>query len=253
MAGEPAYPFEPKSNAHLKPGQFWGVPLTDGRWACGRVLATKIESDDYFVGNARTFLAALMDWVGEVPRARRASLGIRSSLKAGRTSRPSMRMAGPSSANARCTRMTSGACAKSRTVVAGPSCCTRGRLPSGQRRRQRPPHCRSSRHGESASCLCLRSGCSCSGFRWLRTAEKRRFFAVPLRPRLDDQRRHRPGMRTTGCSSLSRMNNRSWQLIVFLRRQPTLRSAPPPSGWKRATSSPRMRARMRRPSSTKAS
>ena len=41
----PEYPFEPKSNAHLLPGQFWGVPLSDGRWACGRVLAVKTQSD----------------------------------------------------------------------------------------------------------------------------------------------------------------------------------------------------------------
>jgi hypothetical protein len=32
----PEYPFEPKSNAYLLPGQFWGVPLSDRGWACGR-------------------------------------------------------------------------------------------------------------------------------------------------------------------------------------------------------------------------
>ena len=63
----PAYPFEPKSNAHLVPGQFWGVPLSDERWACGRVLAVKTEADEYFPGNNRTFLAALMDWEGHEP------------------------------------------------------------------------------------------------------------------------------------------------------------------------------------------
>jgi len=63
----PGYPFEPKSIAHLVPGQFWGVPLSDGRWACGRVLAVKAESDAYFPGNRRTFLAALMDWEGDQP------------------------------------------------------------------------------------------------------------------------------------------------------------------------------------------
>jgi hypothetical protein len=61
------YPFEPKSNAHLVPGQFWGVPLSDGRWACGRVIAVKAESDAHFPGNSRTFLAALMDWAGDEP------------------------------------------------------------------------------------------------------------------------------------------------------------------------------------------
>ena len=63
----PVYPFEPKSNAYLLPGQFWGVPLSDGRWACGRVLAIKKEPDNYFPGNSRTFLAALADWEGDEP------------------------------------------------------------------------------------------------------------------------------------------------------------------------------------------
>ena len=65
----PEYPFEPKSNAHLLPGQFWGVPLSDGRWACGRVLAVKTQSDAYFPGNSRTFLAALMHWQSDQPPA----------------------------------------------------------------------------------------------------------------------------------------------------------------------------------------
>lgn len=74
----PVYPFEPKSNAYLLPGQFWGVPLSDGRWACGRVLAIKKEPDNYFPGNSRTFLAALP--TGRVTsRLRRTeSLGARS-------------------------------------------------------------------------------------------------------------------------------------------------------------------------------
>jgi hypothetical protein len=63
----PKYPFEPKSNAYLRPGQFWGVPLSDGRWACGRVLAVRTASDGFFAGNSRTFLAALLDWEGDQP------------------------------------------------------------------------------------------------------------------------------------------------------------------------------------------
>jgi len=62
----PKYPFEPKSNAHLRPGQFWGVPLSNGRWTCGRVLSMKTEADDYFPGNSQLFLAALMSWHGTV-------------------------------------------------------------------------------------------------------------------------------------------------------------------------------------------
>lgn len=63
----PTYPFEPKSNVYLRPGQFWGLPLSNGRWACGRVVAVKTEPDAYFPGNSRTFLAGLMDWEGDAP------------------------------------------------------------------------------------------------------------------------------------------------------------------------------------------
>ena len=65
----PEYPFEPRSNVHLRPGQFWGVSLSDGRWACGRVLAVKTQPGAYFPGNSRTFLAALMHWEGDEPPA----------------------------------------------------------------------------------------------------------------------------------------------------------------------------------------
>jgi hypothetical protein len=71
----PEYPFEPKSNAYLLPGQFWGVPLSDGRWACGRVLAVKAKPDAYFPGNSRMFLAALMGWHGDEPPTAAAIAG----------------------------------------------------------------------------------------------------------------------------------------------------------------------------------
>ncbi|WP_104434997.1 Imm26 family immunity protein [Kineococcus xinjiangensis] len=37
----PGYPFQPRSTSYLQPGDFWAVPLSDSRFACGRVLATK--------------------------------------------------------------------------------------------------------------------------------------------------------------------------------------------------------------------
>ena len=61
----PSYPFEPRSTAYLRPGQFWGIPLSDGRWACGRVLALPSSAGDRGPGDTRRFLAALMDWVGD--------------------------------------------------------------------------------------------------------------------------------------------------------------------------------------------
>jgi hypothetical protein len=59
------YPFEPKSTAHLEPGQFWGVPLSDGRFACGRVLALPREPDPFVPAGTRMFLAGLHRWVGD--------------------------------------------------------------------------------------------------------------------------------------------------------------------------------------------
>lgn len=68
MATHPGYPFVPKSTTHLRPGDFWGVPLSDGRFACGRVMAVEWpQEDDNFLGtrNSRIFFAGLMDWSGE--------------------------------------------------------------------------------------------------------------------------------------------------------------------------------------------
>jgi hypothetical protein len=61
------YPFEPKSTALLEPGQFWGVPLSDGRFACGRVLAVPRAPDPFIPVSSRIFLAGLHDWVGDAP------------------------------------------------------------------------------------------------------------------------------------------------------------------------------------------
>ncbi|EKO87041.1 hypothetical protein LEP1GSC020_0876 [Leptospira interrogans serovar Grippotyphosa str. 2006006986] len=39
MLNEVKYPFVPKSNRSLIPGQFWAIPLNNGKFACGRVIA----------------------------------------------------------------------------------------------------------------------------------------------------------------------------------------------------------------------
>ena len=62
--GRDVYPFVPRSNAKLWPGQFWAIPLSDGRFACGRVLAIDV---DKAYGGRSTFVAGLMDWVGRDP------------------------------------------------------------------------------------------------------------------------------------------------------------------------------------------
>jgi hypothetical protein len=62
VANDLAYPFVPKSNRHLRAGQFWAVPLNDGRFTCGRVMAPKSS-----ISPRVMFMAGLMDWVGNQP------------------------------------------------------------------------------------------------------------------------------------------------------------------------------------------
>ena len=58
--GKVTYPFVPKSNRLLIPGQFWGIQLSSGAFAAGRVILVNPE-------DRSTFLAGLMDWVGPHP------------------------------------------------------------------------------------------------------------------------------------------------------------------------------------------
>ncbi len=58
---EPQYPFVPRSNAYLRSGQFWAIPLRDGRFAAGRVV--HIDRTQR-AGARTTFVAGLTDWVG---------------------------------------------------------------------------------------------------------------------------------------------------------------------------------------------
>ncbi|MBO3270710.1 Imm26 family immunity protein [Hymenobacter defluvii] len=57
------YPFLPKSNRQLQPGQFWAIPLTNGFFACGRVLDVPPASTK----NYREFYAGLLDWTDSQP------------------------------------------------------------------------------------------------------------------------------------------------------------------------------------------
>lgn len=47
------YPFEPKSIAYLRAGQFWAVPLSDGRFGCGCC----VRPDRGMAGSAGKWLA----------------------------------------------------------------------------------------------------------------------------------------------------------------------------------------------------
>src|SRR5262249_33610804 len=61
-----------RSNAQLAPGQFWSIPLSDGRFACGRVL--RVDRDRPH-GGRTMFVAALLDWVGAEPPTAEAIAG----------------------------------------------------------------------------------------------------------------------------------------------------------------------------------
>lgn len=69
------YPFAPKSTKALAPGQFWAVPLSDGRFACGRVITLKPKEDGKV--DLRGFLAGLLDWVGTQPPTSESIAGCR--------------------------------------------------------------------------------------------------------------------------------------------------------------------------------
>ena len=59
-----AYPFVPKSNRYLEAGQFWALPLADGRYGCGRVMAVPAFGKKDRVG----LVVGLAGWIGsELP------------------------------------------------------------------------------------------------------------------------------------------------------------------------------------------
>ncbi len=58
------YPLTPKTTAHLRPGQFWSIPMSDGRFGCGRVLRADTGSS---TGGRTRFIGAILDWVGDAP------------------------------------------------------------------------------------------------------------------------------------------------------------------------------------------
>ena len=55
------YPFVPKSSVKLTPGDFWAIPLRNGRFACGRVVE-HLPKD--WPGARVSFLGGLLNWEG---------------------------------------------------------------------------------------------------------------------------------------------------------------------------------------------
>jgi hypothetical protein len=63
VTAEPTYPLVPMSNRQLRPGQFWAIPLSDGRFSAGRVMAVPA----FGPGDRTGVVVGLMDWVGDGP------------------------------------------------------------------------------------------------------------------------------------------------------------------------------------------
>lgn len=66
------YPLVPKSTASLRCGQFWAVPLPDGRYGCGRVLQL---NGGELPTKTRAFFGGLHHWRGSQPPTRDTRLG----------------------------------------------------------------------------------------------------------------------------------------------------------------------------------
>jgi hypothetical protein len=59
----PGYPFEPKSTAYIKPGDFWAIATRGGEmYCCGLVLSTSTR-----LGGSRMFTVGLLDWCDSAP------------------------------------------------------------------------------------------------------------------------------------------------------------------------------------------
>lgn len=68
LPNAPAYPFTPKSNRYVIAGDFFAVPLSDGRFCAGQVLSIPDSESAPDVGTStKTIVVGLLDWVGVEP------------------------------------------------------------------------------------------------------------------------------------------------------------------------------------------
>ncbi|MDC8770530.1 hypothetical protein [Roseateles albus] len=58
------FPFVPKSTRSLARGQFWSIPLSDGRFGAGCVIGTHLKEGKQ---SSRIFIAGVVRWVGIHP------------------------------------------------------------------------------------------------------------------------------------------------------------------------------------------
>jgi hypothetical protein len=65
MKKPPEFPFIPKSTSHLERGQFWAIPLTNGRFGAGCVVGRQLLNGK---PRSRSFIAGVIEWCGpEIP------------------------------------------------------------------------------------------------------------------------------------------------------------------------------------------
>jgi hypothetical protein len=63
-ASKRSFPFVPKSNAFLRPGDFWGFQFAPNKFSAGRVIEMPWQ---HGLDERRCFLAGLIDWCGPAP------------------------------------------------------------------------------------------------------------------------------------------------------------------------------------------
>lgn len=64
----PVFPFTPKSTLHLRAGQFWDIPLEDGRHGAGVVVALRAANGlNGARPDSRSFVAGVLTWSGDAP------------------------------------------------------------------------------------------------------------------------------------------------------------------------------------------
>ena len=59
-----SFPFVPRRSSALVAGDFWSISLSNGRYACGRVLGHIGRSEPR---STVTFIAGLLDWTSDQP------------------------------------------------------------------------------------------------------------------------------------------------------------------------------------------
>jgi hypothetical protein len=74
------FPHVPKSSKTLEIGDFWSIPLGDGRFACGRVIGRWLLGRR---GSRSGFLAGVLDWVSDSPPTNAAIAGAPTLIQGG--------------------------------------------------------------------------------------------------------------------------------------------------------------------------